>query len=285
MVSNEFEDYFEGVLDLVSDSVGSRGYARLLGKRNYFRIKTGYYEDENPDDVAKDIVFSTEESLNESTILNEAKGITEPVRMIVRDIVNIVKSKQYGLHYLPEDLTNSNMFEYDFKKESEKFGLTRPYNVPPFSIQLIYNEDVNINEPYVIDGLIIENDVIEITLTINPKYFPQLMYDLIADINDVVVHEIEHIFQDHGMRPEEEMSSLIFGEEPPDDYTYYTQKHEVPAQIQGLRRIAKLRKQSIEQVIRDWFKRNKSSHKQNDEDVEKIINHLLLKYKERYGTV
>ena len=57
MVSNEFQDYYDGIIDSITKSVGSESYARNLGKKNYFRIKTGFYEDENPETISKELVF------------------------------------------------------------------------------------------------------------------------------------------------------------------------------------------------------------------------------------
>lgn len=54
-------------------------------------------------------------------------------------------------------------------------------------------------------ALMSDGDTISILIIINPEYYPSLMYDLIADINDVVAHEIEHIFQENYMRPDNEI--------------------------------------------------------------------------------
>jgi len=306
MLSQEFQDYFDGVLNMVSSSVGSKNYARNLGKKNYFRIKTGFYEDENPKNVAKEIVFSVKESINESKILNEAKGISEPIRKVVRQIIDIVKSKNYGSYSLPEDALGSNVTEYDFDAESEKFGLSRSYGIPPFSVSLTYSADMNIDEPYMINAAVmgfvedddddddgmeydmevdIDDDEIGMVIIINPKNYPQLMYDLIADVNDLVAHELEHIFQVNRLRPDDEIDDNYDSNEDLSSPEYYMQKHEVPAELKGLKRIAKLRNQSIEQVMREWFKRHKYAHQMEDDDVEKVIKYLLSKYEERYGTI
>ena len=45
-MSEEFEDYFTQVESLISDCTGGRDlYALKLVHKNYFRIKTGFYED------------------------------------------------------------------------------------------------------------------------------------------------------------------------------------------------------------------------------------------------
>ena len=201
MISNEFQDYYDGIIETITNSVGSESYARNLGKNNYFRIKTGFYEDENPETITNELLLTVKESINESNIINEAKGINEPIRRIVRDITNIVKSENYGEYFLPEDITQTNEIEYDFDNDFKKLNISRSYNIPSFSIELTYNADYSINEPYMVNGaLMSDGDTISILIIINPKHYPSLMYDLIADINDLIAHEIEHLFQENYMR-------------------------------------------------------------------------------------
>jgi hypothetical protein len=101
----------------------------------------------------------------------------------------------------------------------------------------------------------------------------------------MVIHEIEHIFQENFMRPEDE---IHWSDEDIDGQTsmeYNTQKHEIHAQIMGLYRVAKLRKQPIEMVIQDWFKRSKYAHQLNDEEINNIVKILTTEYEKRYGTI
>lgn len=216
MISNEFQDYYDGIIETITNSVGSESYARNLGKNNYFRIKTGFYEDENPETITNELLLTVKESINESNIINEAKGINEPIRRIVRDITNIVKSENYGEYFLPEDITETNEIEYDFDNDFKKLNISRSYNIPSFSIELTYNADYSIKEPYMINGaLMSDGDTISVLIIINPEHYPSLMYDLIADINDVVAHEIEHIFQENYMRPDNEIHFKEEGDEDP----------------------------------------------------------------------
>lgn len=119
-------------------------------------------------------------------------------------------------------------------------------------------------------------------IIINPKHYPSLMYDLIADINDLVAHEIEHIFQENYMRPDNEIHHS-YGEEEPSGKDYYKQSHEIPAELKGIIRVAKLRNQPIKQVIGDWFKRSQYAHQLNDKDSLELISFLSDEYEKRYG--
>jgi len=286
METLEFNDYISGILEMIYEKVGSRMNAKQLVKNNYFRIKTAFYEDEKPDTVVNSILKSHKKNIKESVMINEAKDINEPIRMIVRDITNIIKSKEYGSYNLPEDVSSSHNLEYDFDSDYKKFNISRAYNIPPFSIELTYDANFNMDEPYMLNAsLLDDNETIGMVIIINPEQFPQLMYDLIADVNDLVAHEIEHIFQEYGMRPEDESNYKLDGDEETKGIDYYTQKHEIPAQLKGIIRVAKLRKQPIEQVIMDWFKRSKYAHQLNDDEVIYMVDFLSNEYKQRYGTI
>jgi hypothetical protein len=286
MQSVEFNDYLNGILEMVYEKIDTKAGARQVVKANYYKIKSSFYEDVNPETVVDDILKPYKRYIKESVIINEVKGIDEPIRRVVRDITNIVKSKEYGEYYLPEDVKGSNVYEYDFDSDFKKFNTSRSYNIPPFSIELTYDANFNMDEPYMVNAsLLDDNETIGMVVIINPEHFPQLMYDLIADVNDLVAHEIEHVFQEYGMRPEEEVHYKEEGEEEPEGVEYYTQKHEIPAELKGIIRVAKLRKQPIEQVIMDWFKRSKYAHQLNDEEINYMVNFLSNEYKQRYGTV
>lgn len=286
MLSVEFEDYFNGILETISNTIGSSSYAKHLGKKNYFRIKTGFYEDENPEEITNEILMSVKDSLNESKVITESKGINEPVRRVVRDLTNIVKSMEYGEYALPEELPDSDEFEYDFDTDFKKLRMSRSYNIPPFSIEFNFNADPTMDEPYKINGsLLSDGSTIGIVLIINPKKYPEFMYDLIADFNDIVIHEIEHVYQENNMRPEDEIYQGSEDDEQPTGKEYYMQSHEIPAELVGMKRVAKLRKQSIEQVISDWFKRSKYAHQLNDEDASFMVKFLASEYEKRYGKV
>ena len=221
--------------------------------------------------------------IKETKIINEGNSIDEPIRRIVRDIVNIVKTKEYGNHNLPEDLALSNELEYDFDTDFKKLRISRSYNIPPFSIELSYDANVTMDEPYMVNAaLLSDGDTIAVLIIINPDKYPSFMYDLVADINDVVAHEIEHVFQENYMRPEDEIHQVEDGDESPEGKEYYMQAHEIPAELKGIMRVAKLRRQSINQVISDWFKRSKYAHQLNDEDTKELIDFLSNEYKNRY---
>jgi predicted RNA-binding Zn-ribbon protein involved in translation (DUF1610 family) len=303
-MSAEFEDYFSSVENQISDCVGGRElYALKLAHKNYFRIKTGFYEDESPAEVADEICMMVAESsekvkcpscgwswekseggkdmyqchkcgntggfLTES-VITESSVFDLPVRQVVKDLLKFIKLEEEGSWYLPEEVNQTEM-EYNFPK------------LPLFSVEFTVEFNDDLPKPYLVDGSKTEDDVIEIFLIINPEFYPKNLYDILADLNDLVAHELEHIMQDNFLRPEEEISPKDPDVETPKDKTYYLQAHEIPAELKGFRRIVKLRKQKPEQVIRDWFNRTREIHQLDDNDINELVGVLTQKYEQYYG--
>lgn len=277
-MSEEFKDYYDGIMEMVVVKTNSIPYAKSLVGKNYFRIKTGFYEDTNPETIVEELVFQIKEHLKErgklllEGVIVESSVTDAPIREIVRSLTNIIKTRETRTHYLPEEISDGETFEYNFK------------NIPTFSVELNYDMDAMLEDDYKIDGKTVDDgDTIVIDLVINPKFFPAVMYDVIGDLNDLMSHELEHIYQDAWKRPKKEMDPFVGREdERPKGKEYYKQPHEVPAELAGFRRVNKLRKEPIEKTIRDWFERNRNVHNLDDEDIDELTEFLTQKYNERY---
>lgn len=277
-MSEEFKDYYDGIMEMVVVKTNSIPYAKSLVGKNYFRIKTGFYEDTNPETIVEELVFQIKEHLKErgklllEGVIVESSVTDAPIREIVRSLTNIIKTRETRTHYLPEEIGDGETFEYNFK------------NIPTFSVELNYDMDAMLEDDYKIDGKTVDDgDIIVIDLVINPNFFPGVMYDVIGDLNDLIAHELEHIYQDAWKRPKSEMDPYQGKEdERPKDKEYYKQPHEVPAELAGFRRVNKLRKEPIEKTIRDWFERNRNIHNLDDEDIDELTEFLTQKYNERY---
>lgn len=279
LMSDEFKDYYDGIMEMVVVKTNSIPYAKSLVGKNYFRIKTGFYEDEDPDKIVNDLVYQIKEHIKErgklilEGVIVESSVTDAPVREIVRTLTNIIKTKETKTYYLPEEISDGERHEYDFKK------------IPEFSVEFNYNMDTTLDDDYIIDGRTVDDGfTVVIDLIINPKFYPSVMYDVIGDLNDLIAHEIEHIYQDAWKRPKSEIDPYEGREdERPTDKEYYKQPHEVPAELAGFRRVNKLRKEPIEKTIRDWFERNRNVHNLEDEDIDELTEFLTQKYNERYG--
>ena len=79
-MSEEFKDYYMGILKSVRQQTDNIPYADALVKRNYFRIKTGFYEDENPETIVEDLVFNILENMK-----RKEKLLTEGVFDFITD--------------------------------------------------------------------------------------------------------------------------------------------------------------------------------------------------------
>jgi hypothetical protein len=197
-------------------------------------------------------------------LLNEGSKWDQPIRTMVRDIVTIIKNDDTGSWLLPIDVSDNT--EYKF------------YNTPGVQIYFDWDYDYNIDGEYYLNGDYDGNtDTMNVILMINPKYHPQSMYDIVADLNDIVRHEYEHHLQEWGYADEEET-----GKDSRRGISYYLKKNEIPAEIEGFRRIVKLRKETPEKVIKDWFQRHKNIHKFSDKQLSRLLPQLVDYYYKYY---
>jgi len=261
----EFNDYLMGIGEELAKLGAKPKMVSFLLRKNYFRIKTAFYEDDSPERMINFLKQQIFESVKSNEILTEGSKMDKPTRDVVRDLLNVIK-KGPGEYYLPEELVGDEM-SYIYN------------NLPAFSVEITVKEDMSIKGDYLMNAQTADDgDIIEIVLIKNPTKFPEAYFDLVADLNDTVRHELEHVLQDFGYRDVQFDDS-----EKPNDKEYYKQAHEVPAEIAGFRRIVKLRNQPPEQVIRDWFNRNKEVHQLPDEDIEELVLYLTDEYKKKYG--
>lgn len=197
-------------------------------------------------------------------ILNESSKWDAPVRKMVRDITDIIKKDDTGSWLLPGEISDDE--EYVF------------HNTPGVQIYFDWDYDYKIDDRYYLNGDYDgETDTMRVHLVINPKYHPQSMYDIVADLNDIIRHEYEHHLQEWGYADEEET-----GKDSRRGVSYYLKKNEIPAEIEGFRRIVKLRKETPEKVITDWFERHKNIHKFSDKQLSRLIPKLVDYYYEYY---
>ena len=114
-----------------------------------------------------------------------------------------------------------------------------------------------------------EDDVIELTINYNSENKKSLLYDLNGELNEIIAHEIRHIHQEitgsHDTKVPEEYEGK----------KYYTQPHELDAQIFGFKRISKLTKTPFDVVVKRWFNTHKNLHQMNDTDVKYVIDKIM----------
>ena len=188
--------------------------------------------------------------------LNEIRMNRLAIRTIVKDILKTVKEKKEGSVYLPEDVNGE--LEYSFINTEQTYSV---------ELTLKLNDIIG---GYRVDGFYSPDDnTIEIGIEYNPNTITKQLYELAGELNEVLAHEMEHANQEyHG-----EFERV---ENPPTtSLEYYTQEHEIPAQHQGFKRLAKLRKVPMEVVVNDWFDTHKDIHGLTPEEEQQVITQIL----------
>lgn len=189
-------------------------------------------------------------------ILTESYRYDSLIRSIVKDIIQIFKKENDGEFYLPED-SEENLGEYILKDVE-------------VTVELILETTENI-DGFLVDGEYYpEDDVIAIKIIYNPKEKQKLIYTLVGELNELIGHEIRHNYQRN-----KDMFELSDEVDDETGYEYYSKPHEVDAQYYGFKRMSKITRKPFEDLVKDWFRKNKQIHQMNDEDSEKVIQKIL----------
>jgi hypothetical protein len=231
--------------DSTLHQVISRVNNNIYNLLNFFNIENHIFCDK--------VVNNLKNEINES-VINEGR-YDNIVRKVVKDIMSVVKYQKEGEYVLPEDI-------------SDKMVYTSPKLYSPFSIELTLNTSEDVETVEVNGEYYPNEDIILIEIVSNPNLDREILEELHFELNELVRHEIEH------------MSQLDRGEEfpeyePEDSLEYYTQKHELEAQLAGFIRRAQKERKPLEDVIRGWFVKNYSKHNLSPKDVEKVIKRIL----------
>lgn len=188
-------------------------------------------------------------------IILEGAGLRQEIRTIVRDIIKIFKEEDEGEFNLPYEIDE----------------LKTKYTFPKFEleVELIIRESEEVDDFLLNAEFYREEEIITILIVYNPNNKGNLIYDLIGNLNELVSHELRHMYQQKtGMYD-------LNVEEPEDPFEYYTQPHELDAQVAGFKRMSKITKKPFEKVVRNWFEKNKDIHGMDDTKKEKVIQKIL----------
>ena len=196
------------------------------------------------------------------SLLNENNNKREEIRKIVRDIISIFKKNDEGDFYLPEDVTGEEFYDFDKIKAILTIELT-----------IIIDDEIDkfeVNADWISD-----DDVIELTINYNSENKNKLLYDLSGELNEIIAHEIRHIDQETTGSYNTKVRKGQEGKK------YYTQPHELDAQIFGFKRISKLTKTPFDVVVKRWFNTHSNLHQMNDTDVKYVIDKIMEFKKEK----
>jgi hypothetical protein len=203
--------------------------------------------------IVNNIDNVTPKYMSESLIMEgKYDGI---VRQLVKNVLSIVKFQKEGNFNLPEDI--SGEMTYNFPQLNSIFTI---------DLNLDVSNDV---ETVDVDGAYYPDDeTIEISIITNPNLNREILEELHFELNELIRHELEHVIQ---FERGDEMPK----KEPKKPLKYYTQKHELAAQIAGFKRRARKERKPLEDVIRSWFNKNQLKHRLSPKNVEVVINRIL----------
>jgi len=205
--------------------------------------------------ICTKVVNELEDNQLKESLITESR-YDNVVRTLVKDIISLYKSQREGEFSLPEDIRGEEHMTYSFPQIKNEFSI---------DLNLAKDDDVDTVE--VDADYYKDEDTIEITIISNPELGYQNIQELIGELNEVIRHELEHISQ--------HQKGYKFPKEPKGPLKYYTQQHELEAQLAGFKRRARKENRSVEEVIRGWFRRNEKKHRIKPKQVETVINKLL----------
>ena len=193
-------------------------------------------------------------------LLLENNRRREVIRVIVKDIISVFKQEEDGEFYLPNYINDDKDF-YNFTNFENNL-----------SVEVVINPNFDVDD-FIVDGNYWgSDDIIEIIIDYNPDVKSKILYDLVGELNQVVAHEIRHIDQRN------KQTFDLDGPEEEDPYEYYTQPHEIDAQVFGFKRLSKIAKKPYEIVVKNWFDKHKDIHRLSNKEMEDVIN-ILIKNK------
>jgi hypothetical protein len=195
--------------------------------------------------------------MNYKELLLEDGRRRDIIRTIVRDVIKIYKEEDDGEFYLPNYVDDEKDF-YEFNNFGSELVV---------ELVLQPNEDV---ESFKVDGNFYkDDDIIELILEYNPNNKTKMTYDLIGELNEVIAHEIRHVDQ------KDKGTYDLSGPEEKDPYKYYTQPHEIDAQVFGFKRLSKITKTPFDVVVKRWFNTHKDVHRLDDKQVRDVMSKIL----------
>jgi hypothetical protein len=190
------------------------------------------------------------------------------IKKIKNKLISERKSDQLSL-YISRLIINQFKKKEDFQLEDLEFERGDEYAL--FNLYCYFIEDENLNEPFSIRAEA-DMETMEIEITFNPSYFPDVMQDLVGEVKETVEHELEHIEQQNFEDVE------VYGGREGDDFVeYLTSDKEVPAYVRGLIKRAKTKKISLSKAMNEWFNENFRQFK--DPSTEwPIVKNVWMEY-------
>ena len=242
--SNENSDKFNSLYRMQLEIFLTKKLSELL---KYFSL---------PEAILTEVVNEVDPMKMNESLITEAR-YDNVIRTLVKDIISLYKFQREGEFSLPEDIRGEENMTYSFPEFKNQFSI---------DLNLAKDDDVDTVE---VDAAYYrDEDIIEVTIVSNPEIGLHNIQELIGELNETIRHELEHVSQ--------YQKGYDFPiKEPKNPLKYYTQPHELEAQLAGFKRRSRKENRDLEEVIRGWFRRNEKNHRLKPKQVEILINKLL----------
>ena len=239
-----------------SINTSSQEYANLRWVMNRKLENFLQYFGVNKNVICTKVINEVEPKKMNESLITEAR-YDNVIRTLVKDIISLYKFQREGEFSLPEDIRGEENMTYSFPEFKNQFSI---------DLNLAKDDDVDTVE---VDAAYYrEEDIIEVTIVSNPEIGLHNIQELIGELNETIRHELEHVSQ--------YQKGYDFPiKEPKNPLKYYTQPHELEAQLAGFKRRSRKENRDLEEVIRGWFRRNEKNHRLKPKQVEILINKLL----------
>jgi len=235
-------------------------YTFKRGVENYLSSVLQFFDTENYENVLIDeFVFDYE--IDEDELLREQKVPNLAVRTVIKDIVTVLKSGKTYEIMLPYDLNGQESYEI--------------MNFPEFDVfldirQVDFEEIKSGADFFIQSSYVSEGQQLQILIQYVPDRLQKSLYSIVANLNDDIAHELQHLRQDVEGR-------LDITDYRGSNVGYFLQPDEIEAQYRGLKRKSKIMGLPMIDVVDDWFENNSKRFRLSDKDVAKIKS-AIMKY-------
>lgn len=189
-------------------------------------------------------------------VINEGR-YDRAIRKVVQDILQTFKYQKEGEYNLPEDILGGEEMVYIF-----------PNIDSPFSVELSMEIDDEI-ETVDVDGEYYgDDDTIVVRIKSNPNLDREMLEELYFELVELITHEIKHLEQN-------ERGYKFPKKSPKKSLKYYTQPHEIEAQVAGFKKRAQKQRRPFADVVDDWFDNNRHKHGLTDDEIEIVVDKIL----------
>lgn len=228
------------------------------GLINYLSSVFHVLDEENYQNIVIDDI-EIQDKFEDNKPITEQKVPALAIRTVIRDIITVLKSGKTDEVMLPYDLRGEETYQI--------------MNFPDFDVfldirQVDFGEipsgaDYSISSSYVS-----ENQQLQILILYVPDRLSKSFSSMIANLNDDVAHELQHMRQDNEGRLD---SKTYRGSK----LGYFLQPDELEAQYYGFKRKSKSMGVPMIDLIDDWFENNAQRFKLSDKDVKTIKSAIM----------